>query len=154
MCSASLETVDHVVAGCSAMAPTEYTDLHNQVASITHWNICGQFRVPEESKRYRHRPNRLVKVDDIVVLWNTTILTARKIKAARADICLRNKKANSCLLNDISCPADGTVGRKHAEKLPTYGDLQADMAMSDSGGCVGLGSVGHSARSDCTVAEH
>ena len=35
----------------------------------------------------------------------------------RPDICLRDKKANTCLLIDISCPANGNVGRKHAEKL-------------------------------------
>ena len=35
-CSVSLETVDHIVAGCSALAPIDYTDRHNQVASIVH----------------------------------------------------------------------------------------------------------------------
>ena len=26
MCSVGLETVDHIVAGCNALAPTDYTD--------------------------------------------------------------------------------------------------------------------------------
>ena len=65
-----------------------------------------------------------METDDIVVMWNTTIPTAGKIKANRPDICLRDKKANTCLLIDISCPADGNVGRKHAEKLAKYGDLR------------------------------
>ena len=40
--SAGLETVHHIVAGCSAMAlKGHYTDRHNQVASIVHWNICS-----------------------------------------------------------------------------------------------------------------
>ena len=34
MCSVGLETVNHIVAGCSALAPMDYTDRHNQVASI------------------------------------------------------------------------------------------------------------------------
>ena len=34
MCSVGLKTVDHVVAGCSALAPMDYTDRHNQVAFI------------------------------------------------------------------------------------------------------------------------
>ena len=50
VCSAGLETVDHVVAGCSAMAQTDYTDRHNQVASIIHWNICQHFQVPVERR--------------------------------------------------------------------------------------------------------
>ena len=36
MCSVGLESADHIVAGCSALAPTDYTDRHNQVASIIH----------------------------------------------------------------------------------------------------------------------
>ena len=55
VCSAGLETVDHVVAGCSAMAPTDYTDRHNLVASIIHWNICRHFQVPVERRWYRKR---------------------------------------------------------------------------------------------------
>ena len=128
VCSAGLETVDHVVAGCSAMAPTDYTDRHNQVASIIHWNICRHFQVPVECRWYRHQPDRLVETDDIVMMWDTTIPTAGKIKANRPDICLRDKKANTCLLIDISCLADGNVGRKHAEKLAKYGDLRVEVS--------------------------
>ena len=119
VCSAGLETVDHVVAGCSAMAPTDY---------IIHWNICRHFQVSVERRWYRHQPDRLVETDDIVVMWDTTIPTAGKIKANRPDICLRDKKANTCLLIDISCPADGNVGRKHAEKLAKYGDLRVEVS--------------------------
>ena len=46
MCSVGLETVDHIVAGCSALAPTDYTDRHNQVASIIHWDVCRHFGDP------------------------------------------------------------------------------------------------------------
>ena len=110
------------------MAPTDYTDRHNQVASIIHWNICRHFQVPVERRWYRHQPDRPVETDDIVVMWDTTIPTAGKIKANRPDICLRDKKANTCLLIDISCPADGNVGRKHAEKLAKYGDLRVEVS--------------------------
>ena len=100
-----------------------------------------------------------METDDIVVMWDTTIPTAGKIKANRPDICLRDKKAYTCLLIDISCPADGNVGRKHAEKLAKYGDLRVEVsrmhvAMSNPGGSRGIGSSGHSARRYCTVAGH
>ena len=128
VCSAGLETVDHIVAGCSAMAPTDYTDRHNQVAFIIHWNICRLFQVPVERRWYWHQPDRLVETDVIVVKWDTTIPTAGKIKANRPDICLRDKKANTCLLIDVSCPADGNVDRKHAEKLAKYGDVRVEVS--------------------------
>ena len=128
MCSVGLETVDHIVAGCSALASTDYTDRHNQVASIIYWDVCRHFGVPVESRWYRHHLDRLVETDDITTMWDTTIPTARKIKANRPDICLRNRKTNTCLLIDISCPADGNIGKKYAEKLAKYSDLRVEIS--------------------------
>ena len=115
-------------AGCSALAPTDYTDRHNQVASIIHWDVCRHFGFLVESRWYWHHPDRLVETNDITMMWDTTIPTARKIKANRPDICLRNKRTNTCLLIDISCPADGNIGKKHAEKLAKYCDLRVEIS--------------------------
>ena len=68
--------------------------------------------------------DRLVETNDITMMWDTTIPTARKIKANRPNSCLTNRKTNTCLLIDISCPADGNIGRKHAEKLAKDSDLR------------------------------
>ena len=61
MCSVYLQTDDHIVADCSALAPTDYTDRHNQLASIIHWDVCRHFGVPVESRWYRHHRDRLVQ---------------------------------------------------------------------------------------------
>ena len=39
-----------------------------------------------------------------------------------------NNKTNTCLLIDISCPADGNIGKKHAEKLAKYSDLRVEIS--------------------------
>ena len=96
-CSVALETVDHNVAGCSALAPMDYTEWHNQVASIIHWDVCCHFGVPVESRWYRHHPHRLVKTDDITMMWDTTISSAKKIKANRPDILLMATLARNML---------------------------------------------------------
>ena len=67
-------------------------------------------------------------MDDITMMWDTTIPTARKIGANRPDICFRIKKTNTCLLIDISCPANGNIARKHAEKLTKYSDLLVEVS--------------------------
>ena len=117
LCSVGLQTVDHIMAGCSALAPMDYTDRHNQVTSIIHWDICRHLGVPVKSRWYRHHPDMLVETDDITMTWDTAIPTARNIDTNHSDICFRNKKTNICLLIDISCPADGNIARKQAEKL-------------------------------------
>ena len=62
------------------------------------------------------------------MMWNTTIHTARKIGANHPDTCFRNKKTNTCLPIDISCPADGNITRKQAEKLTKYSDLLVEVS--------------------------
>ena len=81
-----------------------------------------------ESRWYRHHPDRLLETDDITLMWDTAIPTAKKIKANRPYICLRNKKTNTCLLIDISCPADSNIGKKHDEKLAKYSDLRVEIS--------------------------
>ena len=73
------------------------TLIDNQVASM-HWNICRHFQIPVKSRWHRHQPDRLVETDDTVLMCDTTISTVYKIKANRPYVCLRDKKANTCLL--------------------------------------------------------
>ena len=58
------------------------------------------------------------------MMQDTAIPTAKKIDANHSDIYFRRKTTNTCLLIDISCPADGNIARKQAEKLAKYIDLQ------------------------------
>ncbi len=62
-----------------------------------------------------------------LLMWDNTMSTARKIKANRPDICLRNRKTNTFLI-DISCPADSNIGKKHAKKLAKYSDLRVEIS--------------------------
>ena len=64
-----------------------------------------------------------METDDITRMWDTAISTARKIGANRPDTCFRNKKTNTCLFIDISCPAD-----KQAEKLTKFSDWRVDVS--------------------------
>ena len=48
------------------------------------------------------------------------------IVATGPDICFRNKKTNTFLI-DISCSADGSIARKQAEKLTKYSDMLVEV---------------------------
>ena len=111
VCSAGLETVDHIVAGCSAMAPTDYTDRHNQVASIIHWNICRHFQVLVECRWYRHQPDRLVETDDIVVMWiRPSPLQGRSKPTDRTSVSETRRLTPACSLTSAVLPMATSVG--------------------------------------------
>jgi hypothetical protein len=40
MCYKAEEHMKHIVAGCTTLAPSEYTIRHNKVAGYIHWMIC------------------------------------------------------------------------------------------------------------------
>ena len=117
------------MAGCSALARTYNTDRHNQVAFIIHRDGCCQFGF-----QWRADGNgiiliyRFVEMDDITMMWDTAIATAKMIGVDRPDICFRNKKTNTCLLIDISCTAFGNIAKKQAEKLAKYSDLWVEVS--------------------------
>ena len=42
LCTQHPETVSHITSGCSKLAGTEYTERHNNVASIVYRAICAE----------------------------------------------------------------------------------------------------------------
>ena len=39
ICNDKPETIDHLVAGCSELAKSEYLNRHNKIAKFIHWNL-------------------------------------------------------------------------------------------------------------------
>ncbi|CAH1979375.1 unnamed protein product [Acanthoscelides obtectus] len=49
-CNTTAESIQHVVSGCSSLAPTEYLARHNMVAKIIHQGICKNHLILEHLK--------------------------------------------------------------------------------------------------------
>ncbi|XP_017768957.1 PREDICTED: uncharacterized protein LOC108557085 [Nicrophorus vespilloides] len=96
--------IGHIIAGCTVLAPTEFTHRHNKIASYLHWSIVKELgqHVPEHW--YDHQPAPVVERDDVVVM--------------------REKR---CTLIDVAVPADANIAIK-VEKLCKYKDLEIEIA--------------------------
>ena len=116
MCHKHVESISHIVSGCTILAPVEYTKRHNRVASYIHWKICKYFNMETATKYYEHCPQSVKNFMDGFVLWDQTIYTDRMILANRPDIVIQNRKDKTCLLIDVSIPDDVNVIQKEAEK--------------------------------------
>ena len=72
------ETVAHITSGCSKLAGTEYTERHNNMASIVYRAICAEFGL-EHSKDWWVEPEKAVMNDHAKILWNFPFQTDKHL---------------------------------------------------------------------------
>ena len=126
-CDEKLETVDHLVSGCSVLAPKEYKSRHDRVGQYLHWRICKYYLISTTANWYEHHPEPVTEGKDVSISWDFPVHTDRTIQANRPDIIVKDKKDNICLLIDMSVPSDNNVAAKVFEKLSKYKDLEIEI---------------------------
>ena len=129
-CKEQLETIDHLVSGCSTLAKSEYIIRHNKVAQYIHWKVCQHYDMEVNSKWYEHQTEPVTENSKATILWDFAIQTDRTIKANRPDLVIRDKKTRTCLLLDVSIPTDRNTSLKTFEKLSKYKDLDIELSKS------------------------
>jgi len=123
LCGSHIETVAHIVSGCSTLAGTLYKKRHDEVGRRLHWCLCSQFGFPVVKDWWKHDPRPVEESDQVKILWDFSIITDRTIHANRPDLILLLKEKRHDFLVDFSCPFDTNVLGKEVEKVDKYQDL-------------------------------
>ena len=126
-CGEINESVQHLVAGCSILASSEYKDRHNKAASIVHWRMCQKYGIDVHRQWYRHELLSVVKNERVKILWDVNIYTDKLIHARRPDIVVVDKSARKVTLIDMTIPADKNILEKEKEKVVKYQDLRIEL---------------------------
>ena len=129
-CHEQSETIDHLVSACPTLAKSEYLVRHNKVAQYIHWKVYQHYGIEVNKNWYQHEVTPVAENEKVTILWDFSIQTDRTIKANRPDIVIRDKKEKTCLLLDVSIPADRNTSLKTFEKLSKYKDLDIELAKS------------------------
>jgi len=127
ICNQQDETISHIISGCTVLAPKEYTERHNKVASYIHWMMCKKLKIDTSDKWYEHKPEKVIKNEKITILYDMPIITDRKIAANRPDIVYHDKSNKVCFLIDVSVPDDSNIAKKEIEKMSKYKDLEIEI---------------------------
>ena len=127
LCKEKPETIDHLVAGCSKLASTQYLERHNRVGTYLHWKICQSAQIKTADQWYKHVPEPVVENEKMTLLWDFPISTDRTVKANRPDIIIKDKISGNCQLIDVSVPADANISSKEFEKSYKYKDLEIEI---------------------------
>ena len=109
------------------LAGTQYMYRHNQVAKYIHWNIIRDLKVKVSESWLHHKPEEVSTVSGIKVLWDSYILTDKKVPHNRPDIIIHNEKNRECLIIDVAIPVCRNVVKKEAEKITKYRDLEIEI---------------------------
>ena len=94
ICHNQVESISHIISGCSILAPTEYAKRHNRVANYIHWKIFKHFEIDTKSKYYKLQPQNVINMRKGTILWDKTIFTDRELLANRPDMIFIIKKKN------------------------------------------------------------
>jgi hypothetical protein len=128
MCKESIETVDHIVSGCSKLAQQEYKARHDRVATAVHWSLMKKFGFEHSERWYNHRAETVYENESVKILWDMNLYTDHVIEARRPDIVVVNKQEKTCQVIDIAVPLDRRVEIKEDEKCQKYRDLCRELS--------------------------
>ena len=123
-CADTVETIDHLVSGCSILTPGEYKTRHDRVGQYLHWKIFNNFLVDTTKNWYEHKPEAVTEGPGFTILWDFPIHTDRTIQAYRPDIVVKDKQGKTCYLIDMSVPSEKNVAAKVFDKMSKYKDLE------------------------------
>ena len=127
LCKEKSETVHHIVSGCKMLCGTQYLYRHNQVAKYLHWQILRDLNVEVPESWLKHVPTEVTIKDGIKVLWDSYILTDKKVPHNRPDIIVHDTNLRECMIIDVAVPVCLNVVKKEAEKITKYRDLEIEI---------------------------
>ena len=106
------------------LAQKEYRQRHDNVARIVHLELCQNFYIVGEVKRYSPKPASAVENDRVKILWDFNTQIDHVIQHGRSDIVVLYKTERKCHLIDITVPRDKRIVLKEQEKLYNYSELR------------------------------
>ncbi|MEO0683920.1 MAG: reverse transcriptase family protein [Cyanobacteria bacterium J06649_11] len=124
-CKTEIETVAHLVSGCSALCQSEYLTRHNKMGLRVYWEICRKYGIKCGERWYEETPDRVrqSQCGNYEVWWDRAVETAKKVDHNKPDIVFINKKEKKWTIADFSVPHDRNIIKKEEEKISNYSPL-------------------------------
>ena len=138
MCTKEIESVPHVLAGCSALAQTEYMSKHNSALKILFFEIvreCGLIdKIPPWYSNSQVVPKPLYENEKHKAFWDVPVYVENaEVRANRIDAQIINHEEKKITLLELSCPWVENRCQKEAEKTRKYGPLRYELKQQFKG---------------------
>lgn len=124
LCNENIESIQHLTAGCSVLAPTSYLRRHNNVAKIIHLALRRKYNLLEGfTPYYKYKPPELVQGGQVKIYWDTQIITDRAVSHNKPDILIVHLGEKAAHIVDVAIPFDDNVQKARGEKIRKYQEL-------------------------------
>ena len=128
ICNSKPETIQHIIAGCEKLAPTEYAERHDNLAKVLHNALARKYGLTEKKEEYyRYQPKKVCENERAKIYWDRTIMTNRTIQANRPDIVVIDKRAKTTHLIDIAVSNTNNCVKTVGLKREKYQELANEM---------------------------
>ena len=121
-----MHPVEHLVAGCTKLAKSEYLTRHNRALMFLAvvW-AKQQELVVQEAIWYKQRWDRgtVLDNDKAKLVWDFELQLRKTTTERRPDLILELKTDKKIWICDMACPQRNNIGAKRTEKLTKYRQL-------------------------------
>ena len=128
-CKEKVETVTHLVSGCSSLSQFHYRKRHDKMGLRVYWELCRKYGIQCSDKWYSESPEKVRKsaCGNFEIWWDRSIETTTTLLHNKPDVVLINKVKRHWTIIDFAIPIDQNVKKKEAEKLDHYEELAAEI---------------------------
>ena len=126
MCGEKPECLEHLLAGCSALAQTKYVSRHNAALKIPFFEMLKDMDLIESNPPWYSpvQPKPVYENDKAEAYWDVPVYA--ESKQNRVDVRIVDKE-KEVLLMEMTCPWIGNRGEKETEKTTKYAPLRWEM---------------------------
>ena len=125
-CKNAPESAAHILSHCAALLEQDqYTNRHNRVCKIIHWNLLKQYNFRTSDKYWEHQPNNFETNPEIDIYYDKPVRLGQFInnRANRPDIVVYNKITKEAQIIEVGITSDIGITTTIQRKATKYADF-------------------------------
>ena len=130
LCGDSLENVQHILSGCSALAQTKYLQRHNNAFKILFFEVLRSLDLITKVEPWFSQvtPKPLYENEHATAFWDVPLFAdTTQVKANRIDAKVIDKTSKQVKVIEMSCPWLENRESKDFEKTTKYSQLRLEL---------------------------
>ena len=136
LCGKVPESMAHVLAGCGALAQTQYLSRHNAALKIVFFELLKDFDLIESNPPWFSpiQPKPHYENNKAIAYWDIQVFAEEtEVRANRIDARVEDKENKEILLIEMTCPWIENREKKEEEKTRKYAALRWEIKQRNPG---------------------